>query len=408
MSKSHPGIRKLMLANTTLLALSVVRWFGVGSFLSAVPGSAFCRLDFSRFSASNFFATFLTTLGLHDVRLTDSHFSQFLSTAVSVRGASFQDIQYVNRSIVDSATNLTISSCSFVLCRRSSSIGRAIEIQAVSLRATSCTFRQNSADCGAAVGATEGRVEISDCQFFENWGQTGGCVALRRVAVVVIEEATFYLNCGVMKGSSLLCENCPKAVVKSSKFVKNRAEDGATICAFSSSVYFSWDVFEVNRGSPVSAIQSAKSRLTIRKTQFSDGRRHSITMGESDMVTITLCRFVGSIGDQIHGDVWHLRQRDNIENLTMPVLALPVLRNLPVSGVVEKAAEQGGADQDDRDTAGVSLPIIVMCVAVVSIVGACALSGKGQVKKPRVREDAAAKIELGNVEFCIVPDDNEA
>jgi hypothetical protein len=240
--------------------------------------------------------------------------------------------------------------------------------------------------------------------FVENSGVGGGCVALRDVEIVEIEEATFYLNSGVSKCSALLFDGCQNTVVKSSKFIKNRAEGGATVYTYSSEVYFSWDVFEVNQGSPVSAIQSVESRLTIRKTRFSDGRRNSITLERSDTVIITLCRFVGSIADQILSHAGHIEQWDNTENLTMARHVFPILRNLPISGIVA----QHGPDDDEKDPARVSLPIVVICVVVVSIVGGCTLGGKKQAKKPRVRENPDEKAELGDVQFAAVSEDSDA
>jgi hypothetical protein len=165
-----------MVIISTILALSIAGSLDPLALVSAASLVPPPRPGFSGLSLSRFASSFISSSALHESEFAHSQFRHFLSTAIALDSTVLERRRFVNRRYTPPSSNLTLLSCSFLLCRNVGQPGGALLLLHVSCRASDCQFRRNSAAFGSAIcviGAPD--FAVLGCMFAEN--DAGGSAA---------------------------------------------------------------------------------------------------------------------------------------------------------------------------------------------------------------------------------------
>jgi predicted outer membrane repeat protein len=168
-------------------------------------------------------------------------------------------------------------------------LGGGVIVYGPTARFRNCTFRNNHALDGGAVGMTKGAVaRFYNCRFEDNTAQSGGAIAADARVItgattatatnLYIEDCGFETNTAASKGGALSIESLDAVWVLSSTFNSNQGNKGGA-CAFNETHAWVRDsTFEANivvpieEGLPVpegGALYATNSILNARRSAFS-------------------------------------------------------------------------------------------------------------------------------------------
>jgi hypothetical protein len=309
------------------------------------------NLPLAALSLSTFFRQLSYSFS-SDHPLSQSSHSLGLSSAAPIRAVSYQN-QVFSRPFVKASLPVSFTGCSFFRCRGKSG---AINVDLCDFAASDCIFRRNEGkNAGAAKVSHSRSVTFQSCLFAENRARRlAGALVLDQILQTNIDNTTFFDNSCPTGHAALLLITCTTVKISESRFLKNSAGSGGAIGLFETSLVISKTAFSRNQRS----LSSANSELTLQDCEFYDQTSASISLSHDDTVSISNCRFAGTIADEVLANGATVKLSGNAEKVSMEI-TLPILSPIGESrpGLLETdkrmpedppEGESGGGEEEER------------------------------------------------------------
>lgn len=211
-------------------------------------------------------------------------------------------------AIVNHESHTFISDSNFV--ENSGNTGGAIyDADGSDLHIVSCLFRQNSVNSlGGAIFGDSSNLTLTESNFTSNNAYHGGVVYLLNGADLYTEDVIFNENSADERGGVVFADYYATATLKSTDFISNKAGSiGGAICAYRSTITLENSVVDSNNadtGGGAFYIKETELKLISTVAKNNDGDIGSTLYCEDGQVSL-ISSSVETESDEKHGTVCH-------------------------------------------------------------------------------------------------------